>query len=59
MKAGSSYKMSKQSKRLLATIVDKQYRSDYIRFIVDAEISGNKIVRSSKTDKRQEDNNGS
>ncbi len=39
LKANANYRMSKQAKRLLATIVDPQQRADFKRSTIQSELS--------------------
>lgn len=52
MKSGSNYKMSKQSKRYLATIIDPHRRGEIKRGTVQAELSGQQQVRQPRGNKR-------
>jgi hypothetical protein len=39
MKIDKNFKMDKQSKRMLSTVVDKQERATYRSLLIDAQIS--------------------
>jgi hypothetical protein len=52
MKSGSNFKMSKQSKRYLATIVDTHKRGEIKRGTVQAELAGQQQVRQPRGDRK-------
>jgi hypothetical protein len=52
MKPSASYKMSKQSKRYLATIVDPQRRAAIKRGTIQAELAGQQQVRQPRSDRK-------
>jgi hypothetical protein len=52
MKSGSNFKMSKQSKRYLATIVDQHRRGEIKRGTVQAELASQQQVRQPKGDRK-------
>jgi hypothetical protein len=52
MKSGSNFKMSKQSKRYLATIIDSHRRGEIKRGTVQAELASQQQVRQPRGDKR-------
>jgi hypothetical protein len=57
MKPGPNYKMSAQTKRFLATIVDPQKRSEFKRSAIQAELASliqPRTARERKTDKGAE-----
>lgn len=39
MKTNGTFKLSKSTKRVLATMTDSQSRGDYKRLMIDAEVS--------------------
>jgi hypothetical protein len=52
MKSGSNYRMSKQSKRYLATIIDPHRRGEIKRGTVQAEITSQYQVCHPRGDKK-------
>ena len=52
MRAGSNFKMSKQSKRYLATIVDPHRRGAIKRGTVIAELASQQQVRQPRGDRK-------
>ena len=52
MKSGSNFKMSKQSKRYLATIVDAHKRGEIKRGTVQAELASQQQVRQPRGDRK-------
>jgi hypothetical protein len=52
MKSSSNFKMSKQSKRYLATIVDSQRRGEIKRGTVQAELASQQQVRQPRGDRK-------
>jgi len=53
MKPGSNYKMSKQSKRMLSTIVDKHSRADFKRATILADLSADRVFKPNKQNKEK------
>ena len=49
MKPTSTFKMSAQTKRFMATIVDDHKRGEYKRAMIDAQLQSQVPVRPSKT----------
>jgi hypothetical protein len=52
MKAGPNFKMSKQSKRYLATIIDRHHRGEIKRGTVQAELASQQQVRQPRGDRK-------
>lgn len=52
MKSGSNYKMSKQSKRYLATIINPHRRGEIKRGTIQAELAGQQQTRQPRGNKR-------
>jgi hypothetical protein len=52
IKSGSSYRMSKTNKRMLATIVDRQKRGEIKRTVIQADLYGRQFTPRSR-DKNQ------
>ncbi len=52
MRAGSNFKMSKQSKRYLATIIDPHRRGAIKRGTVQAELASQQQVRQPRGDRK-------
>jgi len=52
MKSGSNFKMSKQSKRFLATIIDPHRRGEIKRGTVQAELASQQQVRQPRGDRK-------
>lgn len=53
MKADKNYRMSKQTKRLMCTLVNKEARGEFKRMMIQAEIAEAhaKIARSKEKEK--------
>jgi hypothetical protein len=49
MKRDKNFKLSKEVKRILATIVDPIQRSGYKNCMIDAQLASSVIVKSKKT----------
>ena len=54
MKTNSGFKMSKEVKRVAATIIDKERRSLFKRTMIDALVSFEKAKRESLKQKRND-----
>jgi len=52
MKPTANFKMSKQSKRYLATVIDSQLRGELRRGSVQAELASQQQVRQPKGDRK-------
>jgi hypothetical protein len=52
MKPGPNFKMSKQSKRFLATVVDPQLRGQIKRGTIQAELASQQQVRQPRGDRK-------
>ena len=52
MRPGPNFKMSKQSKRFLATIIDPHRRGEIKRGTVQAELAGQQQVRQPRGDRK-------
>lgn len=52
MRAGSNFKMSKQSKRYLATIIDPHRRGEIKKGTVQAELASQQQVRQPRGDRK-------
>ena len=52
MKSGSNFKMSKQSKRFLATVLDPHRRGEIKRGTVQAELASQQQVRQPRGDRK-------
>ena len=52
MKAGSNYKMTKQAKRYLATIIDPHLRGQIKRGTVQAELASQQQVRQPRGERK-------
>ena len=48
-KRDKNFRLSKQTKRFLATIVDVNKRNEYKKSMIEAEITGSIIFKSKKT----------
>jgi hypothetical protein len=48
-KRDKNFRLSKQTKRFLATIVNVNKRNEYKKSMIEAEIAGSIIVKSKKT----------
>jgi hypothetical protein len=52
MKPGANYKMTKQSKRFLATVIDPHRRGELKRGTIQAELAGQQQVRQPRGDRK-------
>ncbi len=51
MKSSSSFKMSKDVKRLLCTLIDNHQRGEYKRAMIQAQLDANRVFKSTKPNK--------
>jgi intein-encoded DNA endonuclease-like protein len=54
MRASSNFKINKETKRVLATIIDPHQRGEYVRAMVDAQLSYEKAKRDAMRQKRND-----
>jgi hypothetical protein len=48
LRRDSTFKISKETKRVMATIVDKRQRDVYKDLMIKAEIEGSKVIATKK-----------
>ena len=51
MKPGKTFNLSKQTKRLMCTIVDPVARNQYKRMMIDAQLCSEVVVKAPQRDK--------
>jgi hypothetical protein len=51
MKPGKTFKLSKQTKRFMATLVNAEERNSYKRAMIQAELAAAVVVKSAPRDK--------
>ena len=58
MKPGKTFKLSKQTKRFMASFVNAEDRNHYKRMMIDAQLCSEVVVRSPSRDKNAPRGNG-
>lgn len=53
MKRDRNFRLNKETKRIMQTIVDRFERSQYKNLMIDAQISSENAIRASKKSKEQ------
>ena len=51
LKAGKTFNLSKQTKRLMCTIIDPVARNQYKRMMIDAQLASEVVVKTPTRDK--------
>jgi hypothetical protein len=56
LRRDSSFKISKETKRVMTTILDKERRNEFKNAMIKAQIEGSKVIASKKSKEATDEN---